>query len=139
MVVHTERLAFLPADDRSLKPQETALENLRFWAGLWGAKDMACLDALEKMKIFDLRDRPVKYFSAGQKRRLSLARVFIKKAPLWLLDEPLNGLDRDSYDLFVKAINVHCSLGGMAAIASHYAIEPPKHGMLRRVDLGGAA
>ncbi len=133
---HAERFAFLPADDRSLKPQETALENLNFWAGLWSVKETVCLEALEKMKIFELKDRPVKYFSAGQKRRLSLARVFIKKAPLWLLDEPLNGLDRSSYDLFMKAINVHCSLGGLAAIASHYAIEPPKHGVLHRVEVG---
>lgn len=133
---HSDRFSFLPADDRSLKPLETVLENLCFWAGVWGVKEEICLDALERMHILNLKNTPVRRLSAGQKRRLSLARVFLKKAPLWLLDEPLNGLDRDSYDLFIKAINVHCTIGGMVAVASHYTIEPPKHGRLHRVDVG---
>jgi heme exporter protein A len=133
---HAHRLAFLPSDDRSLKPLETALENLQFWAGVWSLDKKDCPGALNRMQIGDLKDTPVRHLSAGQKRRLSLARVFLKKAPLWLLDEPLNGLDRDSYDLFIKAINVHCAIGGMVAVASHYTIEPPKHGRLQRIDVG---
>lgn len=135
-VTHMDRLAFLPADDRNLKPRETVLENIEFWADFWGIAGSACLKALDKMKILNLRDTPARLLSAGQKRRLSLARVFIRKAPLWLLDEPLNGLDHASYDLFMQALNEHCSIGGMAAIASHYAIEPPKYGVLHRVDVG---
>lgn len=133
---HSARFSFLPADDRSLKSLETALENIQFWAGFWGKPEENCLEALEKMQILILKDTPVRYLSAGQKRRLSLARVFVKKAPLWLLDEPLNGLDRDSYDLFMTALNEHCAIGGMAAIASHYTIEPPNHGRLHRLDVG---
>jgi heme exporter protein A len=133
---HAARYSFLPADDGSLKPLETALENLCFWAAFRGIAAAACPGALDKMHILNLQDMPVRYFSAGQKRRLSLARVFLKPSPLWLLDEPLNGLDRDSHDLFVQAMEAHCAGGGMVAVASHHAIEPPKGGMLQRVEVG---
>jgi heme exporter protein A len=132
---HAERYSFLPPDDSSLKPLETALENLRFWASFRGIADGACPGALEKMHILNLKDTPVRYLSAGQKRRLSLARVFLKPAPLWLLDEPFNGLDRDSRSLFVQAMDAHCAGGGMAVVASHQAIEPPKCGTLQRITL----
>ncbi len=135
---HAKRFAFLPSDDKSLKTGETAGENLRFWAKLSGMPEKKCKTALKKMEIEKLEDTPVKYLSAGQKRRLSLARVFLKDAKLWLLDEPLNGLDIKSYDLFMDAINEHTAEGGMAAIASHFTIEPPKKGALRRVDVGVA-
>jgi heme exporter protein A len=133
---HAERYSFLPSDDSSLKPLETTLENLRFWAAFWGIAEGACPGALEKMHILNLKDTPVRYLSAGQKRRLSLARVFLKQVPLWLLDEPLNGLDRDSHDLFVQALDAHCAGGGMAVVASHHPIEPPKGGTLQRVEVG---
>lgn len=135
---HAERFAFLPADDRSLKPLETAAENLLFWAGVWKAPVDSIPGVLDRMDILKLKNTPVRRLSSGQKRRLSLCRVFLKRAPLWLLDEPLNGLDRDSYDLLMKAINVHCANGGMIAVASHYAIEPPKYGRLTRVDVGAS-
>jgi heme exporter protein A len=133
---HSRRFAFLPADDRNLKPAETILENIGFWADFWGVDKTACLKALDKMQLLNLKHTPVRRLSAGQKRRLSLARVFMKKAALWFLDEPLNGLDRESHDLFVKAMDEHCFKGGMVAVASHYAIEPPKHGALHRIDVG---
>jgi heme exporter protein A len=132
---HAARYAFLPADDRSLKPLETAGENLAFWAGFFAVPVARADIALEKMGILRLRDVSVRHLSAGQRRRLSLARVFLKDAPLWLLDEPLNGLDMKSYDLFMAALEVHCKGGGMAALASHYAVEPPKHGKLHRVEV----
>lgn len=138
--VHARRYAFLPSDDKSLKSVETAEESLLFWAGIFGVADAEkkCRAALKKMDMQKLKDTAVKYLSAGQKRRLGLARVFLKEAPLWLLDEPLNGLDIKSYDLFMEALNEHTASGGMAAIASHYAITPPEKGHLRRVDVGCA-
>jgi len=133
---HAARIALLPAGEQGLKPQETAGENLAFWASLHTA--VPDIDAaLSKMDILKLKDTPVRHLSAGQKRRLSLARVFLKpEAKLWLLDEPLNGLDIHSYDLFVAALNAHSKAGGIAALASHYAVEPPKHGTLHRVEVG---
>lgn len=136
LAIHARRFSFLPADDRGLKTAETAEENLSFWAALAGAESARVRQALEKMDIANLATTPVRHLSAGQRRRLSLARVFLKDAPLWLLDEPLNGLDMQSYDLFVDALDEHTAKGGMAAIASHYAIAPPKSGELRRVDVG---
>jgi heme exporter protein A len=133
---HSRRFSFLPADDRSLKPLETVLENLRFWAALWGIPEEVCLGALDKIRILNLKDTPVRYLSAGQKRRLGLARMFTKKAPLWLLDEPFNGLDRESHGLFVEEMNAHCAGGGMVAVASHHPLEPPHHGALHRVNVG---
>lgn len=140
LAAHAARHAFLPADDRSLKLNETAHENLLFWARLSNVAEAEkkCRAGLQKMDIARLGDTLVKYLSAGQRRRLSLARVFLKDVPLWLLDEPLNGLDARSYDLFIAALNEHAAKGGMAAVASHYTIEPPQKGRLRHVDVGHA-
>ena len=136
---HTARYSWLPADDASLKPLETAAESLKFWADFWRLDVKRCDDALKKMDMTHLKDMPVRALSTGQKRRLNIARVFLKDSPLWLLDEPLSGLDMKSYDLFVAALDGHCKKGGAAIIASHYAIPPPKHGALKRLELGGKA
>lgn len=130
---HAARFSFLPSDDRNLKLLETAAENLGFWAGLSGGESN---DALAAMDIAPLKDKAVRYFSAGQKRRLSLSRMMQKPAKLWLLDEPLNGLDVSSAALFQVALDKHIETGGMAVIASHYPIEPPRAGTLRRITLG---
>jgi heme exporter protein A len=133
METHSTRFSFLPADDSSLKALETVLENLRFWAAFWGISKDACLGVLDKTGLSNLKDTPVRYLSAGQKRRVGLARMVLKKAPLWLLDEPFNGLDPEAHDLFIKEMNAHCAGGGMAVVASHHPIE---HGALRRIKVG---
>lgn len=135
---HAARYAFLPANDTHLKLLETAYENIAFWARLWGVGGDISDAALKAMGLGYLRDRPVRYFSAGQKRRLGLARVLMKGSKLWLFDEPLNGLDAESMALFRVALEHHVAKGGMAVIASHYAIDPPNTGTLRRITLGAA-
>lgn len=139
--IHAKRFAFLPSDDRSLKVLETVHENLSFWARLWSASgaDARISAALAALDVSALKDTAVRHLSAGQKRRVSLARVLVKDSPLWLLDEPFNGLDSASADLFKTALEAHLAKGGMAAIASHHALEPSQKGSLRRVTLGGAA
>lgn len=132
---HAARFAFLPSDDRNLKVLETGEENLSFWARLWGVPNGGVDAALAAMDISGLKDRLVKFYSAGQKRRLSIARVLLKPSVLWLLDEPLNGLDDASAALFKKALDKHIAGGGMAVIASHHPIDPPAGGSLRRIDL----
>jgi len=134
--VHNQRYAFLPADDRSLKSLETVHESIRFWADIWHVTDEACDAALDKMQLLDLKDVPVRRLSTGQKRRLSLARTFIKSAPLWLLDEPFSGLDHGSHKLLMKVLDEHCANGGMIVVASHNEVDPPKHGHLHRVRVG---
>lgn len=137
--IHAARYAFLPPDDRSLKVLETAYENLSFWATLWNAAPVAIHGALAQMGLSTLKETPVRRFSAGQKRRLSLARVLVKPAKLWLLDEPFNGLDTEAAALFAAALDRHVAAGGMAVIASHYPVHPPKGGRLSRIELGAAA
>ena len=135
---HALRFSFLPADDRALKLLETGSENLLFWARLRGVNNagVALKKSLDAFGLGDIADRAVKYYSAGQRRRLSLARLLLAPAPLWLLDEPLNGLDAPSSTLFRHALEMHLAAGGMAVIASHHPIDPPREGSLRRVQLG---
>lgn len=134
---HCKRFSFLPPDDRSLKLLETTNENLQFWAGFNGLDDVdnKCANALEKVDMQKFKNTPVRYLSAGQKRRLSLARVFLKPAPLWLLDEPLNALDARSCELFFAALDAHCANGGITVVASHNPITPPKRGALRVLEV----
>lgn len=120
--VHNARFAFLPADDRDLKLLETARENLTFWARLWQLPDTAAAVqmALDTMGLFALADAPVRVLSAGQKRRLSLARMVMKPSPLWLMDEPFNALDDAAIGLLMQALAVHLDTGGMAIMATHH-------------------
>jgi heme exporter protein A len=135
---HAARIAFLPSDDRNLKILETANENIRFWAQL-GGNASRCAAALAAMNLAALQHTPVQRLSAGQRRRLSLARILLNDSPLWLLDEPFNGLDAASMTLFRDMLDAHVAKGGMAVIASHHALKPPKSGALRHIELGGAA
>lgn len=142
---HAKRFSFLSADDRSLKVLETAAENLAFWAEITGCEEGAASAALTSMGIAALRDTPVRSFSAGQKRRLSLSRLLLKQTRLWLLDEPFNGLDAPASALFMAALARHCAAGGMAVVASHLPLELPAGGLhaghvgvaLRRLELAG--
>ena len=132
---HNSRFSFLPSDDRALKVLETCGENLEFWNAIAGGS--ANIDrALAAMDMTKLKTRAVKYLSAGQRRRLSLARVLLKPAVLWLLDEPFNGLDAEAAGLFRAALDAHIASGGMAVIASHHTIDPPKQGALYRLEPG---
>ena len=131
---HNARFSFLPSDDRALKVLETCAENLQFWAAINGGGDIsAALDALNMTKI---KDRAVKFLSTGQRRRLSLARMLLKPAVLWLLDEPFNGLDAEATALFRAALDKHIGNGCIAVIASHLPLDPPKQGALYRLEPG---
>jgi len=119
---HNARFAFLPADDRDLKLLETAAENLRFWAQLWRLENPAAgvSAALEALGLAALADTPVRVLSAGQKRRLSLARMAMKQSPLWLMDEPFNALDDKAIALLSRAMAAHVAAGGMIVMATHH-------------------
>ncbi|MDE1152920.1 MAG: heme ABC exporter ATP-binding protein CcmA [Micavibrio sp.] len=137
IAAHGERFNFLPSDDRALKVLETPVETLAFWAEVQGVSNRAAIDqALAAMDMANIKTRAVKYLSAGQRRRLSLARVLLRPAPLWLLDEPFNGLDAASTGLFRAALDAHVATGGMAVVASHLPMEPPRQGALYRLDIG---
>jgi heme exporter protein A len=97
----------------------SVLENLRFWCGLNGVDDAAIVPALERVGVSRLRHRPGRTLSAGQKRRTALARLLLSPRPLWLLDEPLDGLDRGGLALFAELLAKHLAAGGAAVITSH--------------------
>jgi len=114
----TERLAFAGHLD-AIKPQLTAGENLDFWAALYGARPGAAGAALAAFGLAGLADRPAYACSAGQKRRLGLARLLLVPRRLWLLDEPTVSLDAEATERFAGLVGAHCAAGGMAVIATH--------------------
>lgn len=101
-----------------LKATLTARENLGFWAGVYGAGG-GVEAALEAYELGALSDRPAQNLSAGQKRRLGLARLLVTGRPLWLLDEPTVSLDAHATGLFAAVIERHLAGGGMAVLATH--------------------
>ena len=121
-----------------IKTHLTAAENVAFWATyLGGPADLAARveAALQRFALDALADIPAGYLSAGQKRRLALARLVAAERPLWLLDEPTVSLDASSIDVLIAAINGHLTTGGMAVIATHVpmALAPMQQIRLGRV------
>src|SRR5215470_3147175 len=107
-----------------LKPALTVTENLAFWARfLNGARevDEATLleRGLEAVGLADLAGLPAGYLSAGQRRRLSLARVLAVPRPIWLLDEPSTALDVASQERLQRVMHTHLSGGGLIIAATH--------------------
>lgn len=100
------------------KPQLTPAETLRFFAALHGVSDNPG-ELLEAVGLSRARDLPCRYLSAGQKKRLALARLKISARSLWLLDEPLAALDAQGKSLLRALIADHCANGGIAIAATH--------------------
>ncbi|EJL29443.1 heme ABC exporter ATP-binding protein CcmA [Novosphingobium sp. AP12] len=104
-------------DERpALDPALPLGKALAFWALLDGD---AGTDHLRRLGLAALLDVPVRYLSTGQKKRAALARLLGQKAQVWLLDEPLNGLDSHAAELTEAIVAEHCASGGIAVIASH--------------------
>jgi len=105
-----------------LKPELTALENLRFAAGLLGQRSgMSAVTALAGVGLDGYADVPTRQLSAGQKKRVALARVLLAPVGLWLLDEPYANLDLDGIRLVNRLLERHANGGGAALITSHGA------------------
>lgn len=100
-----------------LKAQLSVTENLAFWASVHGTRDI--VPALKQMNLESLAGRMAANLSAGQKRRLGLARLLVTGRPIWLLDEPTVSLDTASVTLFADAVRAHVAGGGAALIATH--------------------
>ena len=102
-------------DERpALDPMVELGAALRFWGSLDGGDQ-----ALERLGIAHLADVPVRYLSTGQTKRAALARLLGQAAPIWLLDEPLNGLDSGGVALVEALLTEHLEGGGIAVVASH--------------------
>ena len=102
----------------ALKPSLTVAENLTFWSRyLGGAEPLP--ESLDAVGLATLSDLPAAYLSAGQRRRLSLARLLAVKRPIWLLDEPAAALDSDGQKLLTGLMNQHLQSGGLILAATH--------------------
>jgi len=111
-----EAIAYAAHAD-GLKPTLTVAENLRFWAAVFGAGGIG--GAVAAFGLAPLLARPAANLSAGQKRRLGLARLLVTGRPVWLLDEPTVSLDRAATAAFADILRAHLASGGSALIATH--------------------
>ncbi len=100
-----------------VKATLTVAENLSFWAAAYGTGVVAM--AMADMNVAQLADRRAANLSAGQKRRLGLARLLVTGRPVWVMDEPTVSLDRESVALFGRVVAAHLARGGSALIATH--------------------
>ncbi|MCY4304515.1 MAG: heme ABC exporter ATP-binding protein CcmA [Aestuariivita sp.] len=104
-----------------IKPTLTVIENLRFWSIVFGSNQVE--EGLEIYGLNELRHYQAGQLSAGQKRRLALARVFVTGCHLWVLDEPTASLDQRSNEIFCRALEAHLLQGGVGLIATHNDID----------------
>ncbi len=105
----------------ALKGALTANENLAFWAGALGGEPSreASGAALARVGLAHVIDFPARALSAGQKRRVALARLLVAERPLWLLDEPTAALDAAAQAAFAAIMRVHLDSGGLIVAATH--------------------
>jgi len=121
--VHRTRLHYI-GHQEAVKLALTAEENLAFWADMRGTANGAT-DALRRFKLDARATWPARYLSAGERKRLGLARLLASAAALWLLDEPITSLDAESTEILLTAIAEHRSAGGCVALATHAPLPLP--------------
>ncbi len=123
-VAATGRIALL-AEAAALDAERTVSEGLAFWAALDGADSAAVAQALDAVGLAALAGVPVRMLSTGQRRRVAMARVVASGAPIWLLDEPGNGLDAASLGRLEALIARHRGGGGIVLAATHLPLAIP--------------
>ncbi|MCV6824047.1 MULTISPECIES: heme ABC exporter ATP-binding protein CcmA [Halocynthiibacter] len=112
----TDEIAYASHAD-GVKPTLTVAENLSFWASVFGASGIDA--ALETFDLVELRNRAAQNLSAGQKRRLGLARMLVTGRNIWAMDEPTVSLDAAATANFARVVQDHLARGGSALIATH--------------------
>jgi heme exporter protein A len=119
----------------SLKADLTARENLKYLAGLRQSIDVISIDqALDRVGILSRGDLPSRSLSAGQKRRLALARLLLADATVWIMDEPATNLDSAGVELVEDLIREHVERGGLVLAAAHQRLLDDAN-ILRRLEL----
>jgi len=121
------------------KPAFTPREMLRFWAALRGSVAPAVDAALAAFALDAVADRPCRWLSAGQRRRLALARLVAAPAPIWLLDEPNAALDGDGDERLARLIAEHRAEGGRVAVATHQPVAPEGAAVVMLDDFAASA
>jgi heme exporter protein A len=118
----------------ALKPALSVLENLCFWRDFLGGDAFDACESLAAVGLGHAAHLPAAYLSAGQRRRLSLARLLAVRRPLWLLDEPTAALDAAGQELFAGLMRDHLTRGGLIVAATH----APLGIDARELRIGGA-
>ena len=119
----------------ALKPALSVAENLSFWAEFLGGERCDAAQSLATVGLDHAAHLPAAFLSAGQRRRLSLARLLTVRRPVWLLDEPTNALDVAGQDMFGGLMRDHLARGGMIIAATHGPLGIGS----RELRIGGAA
>jgi heme exporter protein A len=114
----------------------TAHENLALAGAAVTAADITAV--LHRVGLSALAPQPARLLSQGQRRRLGLGRLLLRPSPLWVLDEPLTGLDRAGVELVSHLLAEHLADGGLAVLTTHQDL-PGLGGVLRQLDLGAPA
>jgi len=117
----------------AIKSSLTVEENAAFWCRFLGGGAERIAAALAAFGLSGLGDVPAAYLSAGQQRRLGLARVLLANRPVWLLDEPTVSLDGAAQDALTRAVDVHMAEGGLVVVATHVPLAFAKS---RELQLG---
>lgn len=122
-----------------VKAALTPLENLAWYQALSGegGRDRERMRALETVGLLGFEDIPVAQLSAGQQRRVALARMVLTPRPLWVLDEPFTAIDRQGVAALEARLQAHVYAGGSVILTTHHELAPMTG--LRRLALGGAS
>lgn len=121
----------------AVKPGLTVAESLMFWAKINGGAPNEVHPALEQAGLGHATDLDASLLSAGQVRRLALARLIVSPRPIWLLDEPTSALDKDGDKWVTGLIDAHLDSGGIAIAATHLDLSLKNKKRLKTLKLGG--
>ena len=119
----------------ALKPALSVAENLSFWRDFLGGKPFDVSESLSEVGLDHAAQLPAAYLSAGQRRRLSIARLLVVRRPIWLLDEPASALDATGQSLFAGLMIEHLARGGLIVAATH----APLGVQAKELRIGGEA